>query len=204
MRERPGSYHHGDLATALLDAATALARAGGPQAVVLREAARSVGVSATAAYRHFANRDDLEAAVKQRALDELAATMRAALKALTPTGDPVTDAEARLHATGMAYIDFALSEPGLFRVAFDNRGFAVHAKDDPAEDSAYGILGAALDGLVEVGRMPPERRPLADTAAWATVHGLASLLLDGPLRTLTDTERAAVIERATAMVLRGI
>lgn len=198
------SYHHGDLAAALLDAATALAREGGPQAVVLREAARSVGVSATAAYRHFANRDDLEAAVKQRALDELAATMRAALDALEPSDDPVADAEARLHATGRAYIDFALSEPGLFRVAFDNRSFAIHAEVDPAGDSAYGMLGAALDGLVEVGRMPPERRPLAETAAWATVHGLASLLLDGPLQALGRPEREAVIARTTDMVLRGI
>ena len=65
-------YHHGDLANALTAAATELARDGGPEAVVLREAARKVGVSATAAYRHFAGHGDLIHAVKELAQERLA------------------------------------------------------------------------------------------------------------------------------------
>ena len=76
---KPGTYHHGDLRNALIDAATALAREGGPDAVVLREAARRVGVSSAAAYHHFANRDQLNQAVKQRALAVLTGRMQAAL-----------------------------------------------------------------------------------------------------------------------------
>ena len=53
------TYHHGDLRRALLEAGTDLAREGGPDKVVLREATRRVGVSANAAYRHFADRDAL-------------------------------------------------------------------------------------------------------------------------------------------------
>src|SRR3954462_15106324 len=80
-RSHRGSYHHGDLANALTTAATQLARDGGPEAVVLREAARKVGVSATAAYRHFAGYDDLIHAVKECAQDDLAEAMRTELAA---------------------------------------------------------------------------------------------------------------------------
>lgn len=74
-------YHHGNLAAALVDAALEMAAEGGPEAVVLREAARRVGVSATAAYRHFAGQADLTEAVKHAALDRLAEHMRRALAA---------------------------------------------------------------------------------------------------------------------------
>ena len=74
-------YHHGNLAAALVDAALEMAAEGGPQAVVLREVARRVGVSATAAYRHFAGQADLTEAVKHAALDRLAEHMRRALAA---------------------------------------------------------------------------------------------------------------------------
>ncbi|HKS99193.1 MAG TPA: TetR family transcriptional regulator, partial [Rugosimonospora sp.] len=80
-RLRRESYHHGDLANALTVAATDLARSGGPEAVVLREAARQVGVSATAAYRHFAGHGELIHAVKQAAQAGIADCMRAELAA---------------------------------------------------------------------------------------------------------------------------
>src|SRR5215471_15488734 len=83
-----GTYHHGDLANALTVAATQLARDGGPEAVVLREAARTVGVSATAAYRHFAGHGDLMHAVKERAQESLAASMRSELAASKPNAKP--------------------------------------------------------------------------------------------------------------------
>ena len=71
------TYRHGDLRRALLEAGIALARAGGPDAVVLREATRRAGVVPNAAYRHFANRQDLLEAVRSAALSELAKTMEA-------------------------------------------------------------------------------------------------------------------------------
>src|SRR5215471_21379476 len=95
------TYHHGDLANALTVAATQLAREGGPEAVVLREAARTVGVSATAAYRHFAGHGDLMHAVKDRAQESLAASMRAELASEEPRVDPAAEALRRLYAIGM-------------------------------------------------------------------------------------------------------
>jgi len=112
------NYHHGDLANALTAAATQLARDGGPEAVVLREAARKVGVSATAAYRHFAGHGELIHAVKDHAGEQLAASMRTELARTEPCPDPGDEALRRLRALGIGYLRFALAEPGLFRTAF--------------------------------------------------------------------------------------
>ncbi len=200
---RRDSYHHGDLRNALIDAATELARKGGPEAVVLREAARHVGVSATAAYRHFASHADLIAAVKERSLAALATSMRAELAELEPTGDPRVDATNRLSALGRAYVHFALSNTGLFRTAFFHREVI---KDKPPQrtDTAYELLAAAVEGLASAGVLPPERRAHTETAAWAAVHGLSVLMLDGPLRAMPESEREAALNRTVQVVIQGV
>src|SRR3954454_2698218 len=101
------TYHHGDLRQALLDAGIALARDGGPDAVVLREATRRAGVVPNAAYRHFASRDELLHAVRASALAALALAMVDELRRLPPPGDAVGFARANLRAIGAAYIGFA-------------------------------------------------------------------------------------------------
>src|SRR5690348_10172615 len=111
-------YHHGDLYRALVQAGTQLAREGGPSAIVLREAARRVGVSANAAYRHFSALPDLIDAVAHDALAALARSMETELAKCKPTGDAGVDAVDRLNAVGRGYIHFALKEPGLFATAF--------------------------------------------------------------------------------------
>src|SRR5436305_11083695 len=100
----PKRYHHGSLRSALVDASIALAREGGPDRVILREAARAAGVSHSAAYRHFADREALLAEVSSHARGELAAQMH---RRVNRTNDP----RKRLRAVGTAYIDFAISEP---------------------------------------------------------------------------------------------
>ncbi len=112
------TYRHGDLRRALLAAGIDLARAGGPDAVVLREATRRVGVSPAAAYRHFADRHALLHAVCAVALSTLAMAMEAELAALPADAEPADAGRARLRAVGMGYLRFALAEPGLFRTAF--------------------------------------------------------------------------------------
>ena len=204
-RTTRGRYHHGDLGNALTAAATDLARAGGPEAVVLREAARKVGVSATAAYRHFANHDDLIHAVKERSQADLAAAMRTELAALPVETDPGRAAIARMRAIGLGYLRFALREPGLFRTAFCRaEGPPERQVAAMPESAAYRILTEALDDLVGCGILHPERRPLAEAAAWAAVHGLAMLILDGPLRGLPPQEREAAIGRTLDLVIDGL
>lgn len=214
------AYHHGDLQNALIDAAIGLARSGGPDAIVLRAAARAVGVSPTAAYRHFAGQSDLLTAVKARGQRELADRMAGAASAAgardAPDGAGAPDGaavERRILAMGRGYIAFALEEPGLFRTAFcDTPEFTVdrNALGVPRPTSqnpefrSFQLLIDVLDDLVSSGRMPPERRPGAEFTAWALVHGLATLMLDEAALAGLDTEqREAAIERALHTLVDG-
>jgi AcrR family transcriptional regulator len=202
--KRP-SYHHGNLANALTAAATQLAREGGPDAVVLREAARQVGVSATAAYRHFAGHGDLMHAVKAQALTQIADSMQTELAATAAEPDRRAEAMRRLRALGRGYLRFALTEPGLFRTAFCRPH---PSTADPTHDAAlagpYRMLTECIDELVAVGLLAPDRRPWAETFAWSSVHGLAMLLLDGPLRRCGPSEQEQVIERVLVGVAAGL
>jgi AcrR family transcriptional regulator len=202
---RRGSYHHGDLANALTSAATDLARQGGPEAVVLREAARQVGVSPTAAYRHFASHGDLIHEVKERCQVTLAEYMDAELATGTPADDPEVEAVRHLRALGMGYIRFALAEPGLFRTAFWHTGMPKEMDLSGQFDApAYAKLSAALDRLTELGLIQPEDRPLAEVFPWAVAHGLSALLVDGPLGGLPEEFRDAAVHRAMTAVIDGL
>ena len=205
--DRRRSYHHGSLRSALIDAGIALAREGGPDSVILREAARAAGVSHSAAYRHFADREALLAEVSRHARRELAAQMR---RGVDRAADPVS----RLGAVGTAYIDFALTQPGLFRTAFGSHPTAGGDDDrDPPtthevdaqidKQEPYEILGQVLDQAQAAGLLEPNRRPGAAIAAWSAVHGLASLLIDGPLAaTPADIEFA--LGEVLGLVARGL
>lgn len=195
-------YHHGNLRATLVDAAMELARTGGPAAVALRAASRQAGVSHNAAYRHFADHDELLGAVGARCMGELAGLMQERTAAVR-VRDPRQRALARLEAIGRAYIEFAVTEPGWFRTAFSGVGHGPADADDQQGDP-FSLLSARLDELVEVGVLPPERRPGAEHAAWSMVHGLSSLLLDGPLRGVSDAEREALTRGALAVVARGL
>jgi AcrR family transcriptional regulator len=197
------TYHHGDLRNALLRAGAELAESGGPDAVTIRAAARLAGVTPTAAYRHFADHAQLLAAVRELAAERLYAAMTRYLRRVSPTDDPRAAAIARLHSTGRGYIHFALTEPGLFRTAFtaEKSDASVHPPD---RSGPFGLLAEALDGLVDIGYLAPEDRPLAEFAAWSAVHGLAYLLIEGPLRSLARPERDAVIDRALVVIERGL
>lgn len=202
------TYHHGDLHRALLDAGLELAREGGPDAVVLREATRRVGVSANAAYRHFADRDALLAEVVDRA-QALAADVIASAIAEAPEGaTPDATARARFRAVGTGYLRFAMDEPGLFRTAF---GVPTDLSRSGAETSAgvggrtpFQLLSDTLDAMLATGALPPEQRPGAELLAWSAVHGLAMLALEGPLRSLPTAMVDALTPRLVRMVDLGL
>src|SRR5690349_7000190 len=175
------AYRHGDLRRALIAAGLALARAGGPEAVVLREATRRAGVVPNAAYRHFANRQALLDAVRAAALSSLADAMAAELARLDHNLDPAALAQARLRAVGAAYLRFAVQETGLFRTAFATPGDPPNRSRGDREPGPFRLLSAALDGLVAAGALAAERRPDAEYLAWSAVHGLAMLVIEGPL-----------------------
>ena len=197
-------YHHGDLRNALIEAAVSLVREDGPDAIVLREAARRVGVTANAAYRHFDGLPDLVDAVRQAGFEALSASMLSELAELIPTDDAATDAIYRVRAIGRGYIHFALAEPGLFALAF-NQHKEASGKYVPADspDTSWNLLNTALDGLVEVGVLAPADRDAAVTTEWAIVHGLSVLLL-GPMAGISVAARDQIIDTTLGLVMRGL
>ena len=178
--------------------------------MVLREATRRAGVVPNAAYRHFANRDDLFDAVRGAALGALArAIEREIQRATRGMTIPSERARAAFKAVGTGYVRFAQAEPGLFRAAFAAQAFDVanspraDYRGDTGRDP-FQILCDTLDGLVASGSLPVARRPGAEFLAWSSVHGMAMLALDGPLRRFGPAEIDAMAQRLVAMVEQGL
>jgi AcrR family transcriptional regulator len=163
-----GRYHHGDLRTALVDAAIVLISERGLRGFSLAEASRRVGVSAAAPYRHFADRDELLAAVAVRALDSFAAM----LPGPAAPGDPAQ----RLAAMARAYVRFAAEQRPLFDVMFSA---GIDKSRYPELQRAWIPIDELL-GLVTVICAGDEAEADALAAALeATAHGHAALLRDG-------------------------
>lgn len=162
----PRPYRHGNLPNAMRAAARAILDETGPEGVGLRETARRVGVSATAAYRHFESKEDLLASVAAEGFHELADTLRAS----SDSRDPLID-------VGLAYVEFALQKRGLFRLMFGPllADRAKYPTLNDAVDEAFGFLQQVTTGAE--GK-PHDGNP-ATVAAWGLVHGLSSLFIDG-------------------------
>ncbi|MFE3117480.1 TetR/AcrR family transcriptional regulator [Streptomyces niveus] len=203
------TYHHGELRAALLDAAEALVRERGADGWSLREASARVGVSSSAAYHHFASRDALVRALRRRVLGELGERLSQEVgRAAGPEAGG--DHQRRLVAVGRTYVQWAVDDPSVARLAF---GAGAPAAGDPASDSTsdaataphpHDVLDAELDLLVEVGGLPAAARPGADFVVWAAVHGLATLLVDGLARLDDPRAVAREAERVVRAVLTGL
>ena len=155
----------------------------GVGAVSLRETARRVGVSAPAIYRHFANKDSLLAAVAAEGFRDLGAALAAASRS---ERDP-------LSAMGMAYVRFALSRRGVFRLMFGPE--LAKRANFPELKSAADQAFQWLKGGVQARGRAAQDSHLAAIAPWALVHGLAQLFLDG---VLPETQAEAITEAITA------
>jgi AcrR family transcriptional regulator len=114
--------------------------------------------------------------------------MRADVAAVEPEAcegpmadDAALHALARFRAVGLAYVDFARTQPGLFRTAYAPGVVLPEAHDPALPDHPQRVLAEVLDELVELGLLGPEQRRHGEVAAWASVHGIAVLLLDGVL-----------------------
>lgn len=195
------TYHHGNLREALVEAAVAAVREHGPDGLALRDLARRVGVSHNAAYRHFADRDELVAEVAGRVMGRLVDAIRHRLEQVH-TLDSVLRARHRLAETGRGYVDFALAEPGLFRLAFASTATVAMATSEPGRDPLE-LLSRALDDLVEVGFLSPEARVDAEVTCWAAVHGFSALHLDGAFRGATVSDRNQALDRVLVAIDRS-
>ena len=170
------SYHHGDLRAELVRVAGEILDQGGPATLTLREAARRAGVSHSAPYRHFADREALLAEVSAQGFAQLGAALRQA----APAGGV---------EVARAYLRFALGHPRRYRLMYaDENSLARRAG---LVDLAQVVLRVFAESIPGLGGAEQARR--AGTAAWALLHGLAELLLDGFLGPLAadgaDAER---------------
>ena len=173
-KKTSNSYHHGDLATGLLDAVGELTAKFGLEAVSLRACAKSLGVSPAAAFRHYADKRALLTAFATRALGLLAQEMRAAQKEAKANG------ENEFLSIGLSYVRFALNNPGMFQAMWRRE---LLDENDEALQAASNQLGSYLaSGFA--GTIPdddPNSLSAQELLAWSSVQGLANLLVDGPV-----------------------
>ena len=197
-------YHHGALAEALVDVAVDQVRAQGSERVTLRGVAQTVGVSPSAAYNHFADKDALLTADGLRGQAELD---RRIAGAAAEGGDDDVAAIARLRAIATAYIGFAHDDPNLFRHAFG--AHLSQAPGGPHTSAAYATLNSTLDDLDARGLLRPGLRPGLDLVVWSTVHGFAAIALDGLCAweagdaLLDGMQRSILTDFALAVACRG-
>jgi AcrR family transcriptional regulator len=166
---KPKPYHHGHLREALLQAAIQLIAEVGPAGFTLREVARRAGVSHNAPYRHFADREELLAAVAAQGFRELDGAM---LNVVRHQRSSV----ARLKRAGLAYVEFALRRPEHFTVMFD-AAVSEHKTPDSAQaaEQAFGTLLGLVKSCQDEGRLPSGDVHQFALLAWSMVHGVAKL-----------------------------
>jgi AcrR family transcriptional regulator len=202
-RRRP----RGAVRDGLIAAGLELARTGGPDAVVLREATRKVGVVPNAAYRHFADHDELLAAVCTAAMRELGARMAASVARVRGKRGDAAAAGRRLGAIGSAYLEFAREEPGLFATAFALPQHHVYgAPDEGAVEDWRPLaqLRTTLDELVDAGVLDRKRREGIEYPIWSMVHGLAVLTGQGPLRDLPKAMRSQLEKLSSTFIEQAL
>jgi AcrR family transcriptional regulator len=166
-RKRPLSYHHGDLRDALLRAARRILEKDGLAELSLRQVARAVGVSPAAPYHHFTDKQALLNAVATLGFAALTSEMLGKMA-------KETDPAARLDASGVGYVVFAVDNPALFRLMFGGEELSASAPLAEAGKKAYGVLEAAAADTSPEG----SANPFVCLRLWALVHGIAKLIVE--------------------------
>ncbi|MBY8859260.1 WHG domain-containing protein [Nocardia sp. CA2R105] len=179
-------YHHGDLRASLLGAAMHRLEAGEPFS--LRAIARDAGVSQTAPYRHFTDREALESALAAQGLRDLKADLTAGGKLPASTSD--------LAELAVTYVEFALRRPALFRLMFGNACDVDNEDRVQAAAEIHDLLKLAMTQV-----FPDGGSEALASAGWALAHGLAFLHLDGKLPAQSSREVADHVRAAFAAIL---
>jgi AcrR family transcriptional regulator len=188
---KPEPYHHGNLRATLLETAQTLVGEVGVDGFSLRELARRANVSPAAPYHHFKDKAALIQALAKESQERLGAASQAALEGIT---HPVL----RLSALGVAYVLYAFEHPSEFRIMFRRElPSPLEPGQDHTPDPAFMLLRQALIECRDAKCIPindsEHELYLATINAWALVHGLATLIIDGSLSS-TITTREQVIE----------
>ena len=181
-------YHHGDLEVALITTARKFVKKNGLESLSLRQIANEIGVSPSAAYHYFPDRNSLLSALGFSLFEELADYQEREL-AKVP-GASARAARERFRNLGRTYFDWAIREPHFFNLMFSDFCLIESSMDQAREENrAYQTLVHCLDDLVETGSMDKKMRASAELLSWSVVHGTTSLIVSGHLDS-EDFERA--------------
>ncbi len=171
IRSPKGGYHHGDLRVALIATGLKKLEESSAESLSLREIAREIGVSATAIYRHFPDKDSLLSALAAEGLAQLAREQKAAGKAGGKEG---------FTEMGRAYVRFAIRNPALFRLIYSSLPSAKDPANAGPENTPGLLLRQSIAELAGSGATDAQYRA-ALLRAWSLVHGLAMLILSGQI-----------------------
>ena len=194
-----GGYHHGDLRAQLVAAARGLVESHGPDGFSVAEAARLAGVSSAAPYKHFRDRDEILHAVVGEALDRLAADMR------RRAGEHPRGSLEAVAAVGKAYVDFARTEPGVFRLSF---GLVdVHGEDAALSRKGQDCFAVVVEAAAARLGLPPDDPDVRRRAyiLWSFVHGHSFLTIDGKAKVVLGEveEWAYLMDVGRGVLARG-
>jgi AcrR family transcriptional regulator len=201
-RRRPTkTAEAGDLAAELLKAAAALVAERGPQRFSLREVARRAGVSEAAPYWHFASKEALLAGVAEQGFTALATLMADVRRR-------VKHPRRQLQELGVAYVQFALAHPSHLRVMFgpEIHDKSAHPSLKLAADRAFGLLVSTISEGQRTGHVRDGDPEELAVSAWALVHGLSALIVDGQLRrrVRNDGQARMLATRVTKLLQNGL
>jgi AcrR family transcriptional regulator len=199
-RQKPKTYHHGDLRNALIQAGLELLAEGGAQELDLRKVARRAGVSHAAPYRHFADKQALIAAINEEGFHLLAERIRSSLREVSD--EPVE----QLSGVALAYVRFAQENPWLMREMFS--GITIERETfeslHTASKSVYRLYAEVIRSGQERGKIVDGDPTALAGVLWSVLHGLAMLIIENQMRPYADgpegTER---VTRYTIQVLYG-
>jgi AcrR family transcriptional regulator len=171
IKSEPRRYHHGDLRSALVAAGLELLASRAADEILLREVARAVGVSATAVYRHFPDKQALLFALCERGAQQLSEVQRNAMAGKAP--------KTAFEASGRAYVLFALANPGLYRLMMATKPSINHIDaNGSAMGNAMQLLKDNVANVLPTNATDMEHK-VAVLHAWSLVHGISMLMLDG-------------------------
>jgi AcrR family transcriptional regulator len=184
-----------DLRARVLSASIELLLEEGVGGLSMREVARRAGVSHQAPYHHFPDRESILAAIAEEGFELLTKRMTAEI------GRAKGDAIDVIERTGVAYVEFALTHPAHFRLMF--RPELVDIESHPAVagkgDGAFGVLRRVVQEAIDAGLPDFGSQDVLTAATWSVAHGLACLILDGPLAMKLPHSAAARAE-----IVRGV
>ncbi len=184
--QESAAYHHGNLREEILRVSLDILQADGVEAITMREIAQRIGVSHSAAYRHFKGKDALLAAIAQHGYEQLTAHLRAVYDAVD------VEAGERFRQMGVAYITYAVRNPEVYRLMYGSN--AIDRRSTPSLRAAARALAREVLQMIQLcqqrGSLKQQSPRQVSHAVWSISHGAAMLVIDGHIH-IDDVETFA-------------